>query len=113
MDAYLQSHPQPESDTDLNTSPYLEEASDYLYNLCIYSAGLDLGESTWKRKKWRAYKDGWSPSMVALQYHLQFVVDLQRHLGGSISFPAWHGSVGLQNMFRRASGWEYKVKSLP
>ena len=51
--------------------------------------------------------------MVALQYHLQFVVDLQRHLGGSTRFPAWHGSVGLQNMFRRASEWEDQVKSLP
>ena len=50
MDAYLQSHPPPESDTDLDTSPYLEEASDYLYNLCIHSAGLELGGSTWKRK---------------------------------------------------------------
>ena len=113
MDAYLQSHPPPESDTDLDTSPYLEEASDYLYNLCIHSAGLNLGGSTWKRKKWRTYKDGWSPSMVALQYHLQFVVDLQRHLGGSTRFPAWHGSAGLQNMFRRASEWEDQVKSLP
>jgi hypothetical protein len=51
--------------------------------------------------------------MVALQYHLQLVVDLQRHFGGSTRFPAWHGSVGLQNMLRRAFEWEDQVKSLP
>jgi hypothetical protein len=50
--------------------------------------------------------------MVALQYHLQFVVDLQRHLGGSTRFPAWNGFNGLQNMFHWASEWEDQVKSL-
>ena len=38
---------------------------------------------------------------MALQYHLQLVVDLQRHLGGSTRFPTWHGQVGLRNIARR------------
>jgi hypothetical protein len=59
MDAYLVSHPPLESDTDLDMSPYLEEASDYLYDLCIYSAGLDLEGSTWKRMQWPTYRSCW------------------------------------------------------
>ena len=114
MDSYLESNPPPElNETDMDDAPYLAEASDYLYNLCLHSAGLDLGGSTWKKKKWRTYKDGWSPSMVALQYHLKFVVDMQRHLGSSRRFPLWHGQMGMQNMFRRATEWETQVKALP
>ena len=104
MDSYLESNPPPElKETDMDDALYLAEASDYLYKLCLHSAGLELGGSTWKKKKWRTYKDGWSPSMVALQYHLKFVVDMQRHLGSSRRFPLWHGQMGIQNMCRRAT----------
>jgi hypothetical protein len=75
MDSYLESNPPPElKETYMDDAPYLTEASDYLYKLCLHSAELELGGSTWKKNKWRTYKDGWSPSMVALQYHLKFVV---------------------------------------
>ena len=51
--------------------------------------------------------------MVALQYHLQFLVDLQRHLGGSTRFPRWTGKLGLLNILRRATEWEQRVRDLP
>ena len=51
--------------------------------------------------------------MVALQYHLKFVVDMQRHLGSLRRFLLWHGQMGMQNMFRRATEWETQVKALP
>jgi hypothetical protein len=51
--------------------------------------------------------------MVALQYHLKFVVDMQRLLGILRQFSLWHGQMGMQNIFRRAIKWETQVKELP
>ena len=51
MNSYLESNPPPElKETDMDDAPYLAEASDYLYKLCLHSAGLELGGSTWKRR---------------------------------------------------------------
>jgi hypothetical protein len=49
MDSYLESNPPSElKETDMDDAPYLAEASDYLYKLCLHSTRLELGGSTWK-----------------------------------------------------------------
>ena len=43
--------------------------------------GVGLHHPTWGRKLWRTYQDGWSPTLLALQAHLQFIEELRSHMG--------------------------------
>ena len=60
-----------------------EEAEQALQALMTATVDIGLQHPRWGRKLWRTYQDGWSPTLLALQAHLQFIEELWSHLGNS------------------------------
>jgi hypothetical protein len=58
-----------------------EEAEQALQALMTDTVDIGLQHPQWGRKLWRTYQDGWSSTLLALQAHLQFIEELQGHLG--------------------------------
>ena len=60
-----------------------DEAEAALQALMGATMEVGLHHPTWCRKLWRTYQDGWSPTLLALQAHLQFIEELRSHMGNS------------------------------
>ena len=58
-----------------------EEAEQALQALMTATVDVSLQHPQCGRKLWRTYQDGWSPTLLALQAHLQFIEELRSHLG--------------------------------
>ena len=71
---------------------------------------IGLQRPTWGRKLWRTYQDGWSPTLIALQNHLQFIEELRSHLGNSKRKYKWPRRRCLQEIRKCSKAWESKVK---
>ena len=55
------------------------EAEQALQDLMNATIEIGLQHPQWGRKLWRTYQDGWSPTLLALQAHLQFIEELRSH----------------------------------
>ena len=60
-----------------NMRPYSEltvaEAEQCLEALMTATIKIGLKTTKWTRKRWKRYRDGWSPTMLADQAHLHFI----------------------------------------
>ena len=67
--------------------PYSEltvaEAEQCLEALMTATIKIGLKATKWTRKRWKRYRDGWSPTMLADQAHLHFIEYLRANLGNS------------------------------
>jgi hypothetical protein len=70
---------------------------------------IGLQHPYWGRKLWRTYQDGWSPNLLALQAHLQFIEKLRSHLGNSTRRHRWPRRKCLDEIYKRSQAWECKV----
>ena len=77
MQEWFSTHP-------CSTGPHLspDTASTYLQQVSEASTAIGLGDIKWKYKRWKSYRDGWSPFMLANQAHCHFLIKDQRHLLG-------------------------------
>ena len=53
-----------------------KEAEQALQALMTATVDVGLQRPQWARKLLRTYQDGWSPTLLALQAHLQFMEEL-------------------------------------
>ena len=60
-----------------------EEAEQALQALMTATVDIGLQHPRWGRNLWQTYQDGWSPTLLALQAHLQFIEELRSHLGNT------------------------------
>ena len=66
------------------TGPHLTPATagQYLQQVSKASTKIGLGGIKWKYKRWKSYRDGWTPHMLANQAQYLFLLKVQRHLLG-------------------------------
>ena len=66
------------------TGPHLTSATagQYLQQVSKASTQIGLGGIKWKYKRWKSYRDGWTPHMLANQAQYHFLLKVQRHLLG-------------------------------
>jgi len=87
-----------------------EEAETALQALMEATIEVGLQHPTWGRKLWRTYQDGWSPTLLALQAHLQFIEELRSHLGNSTKRYRWPRRKCMDEIYKRSKAWEQKVE---
>jgi hypothetical protein len=68
-------------------------ASTYLQQVSKASTSIGLGDVKWKYKRWRFYRDGWSPFMLANQAQYRFLLKIHCHLLDQHGYTKWspHG----------------------
>ena len=86
-----------------------EEAEQALQALMTATVDIGLQHPQWDRKLWRTYQDGWSPTLLALQAHLQFIEELRSYLGNSTRRYRWPRRKCLGEIYKRSEAWERKV----
>ena len=86
------------------------EAETALTELMEATVTIELQRPNWGRKLWRTYQDGWSPTLIALQAHLQLIEELRSHLGNSKRKYEWPRRLCLQEIRKCSKAWESKVK---
>ena len=79
-----------------------EEAEKALQDLMTATIDVGLQHPQWGRKLWRTYQDGWSPTLLALQAHLQFIEELQSHLGNLTRKYRWPRRKCLDEIYKRS-----------
>jgi len=104
MQEWFRTHPCP-TGTHLNP----ESASSYLQHVSEASTKIGLGGIKWKHKKWKSYRDGWSPFMLANQAHYHFLLKAQRHLLGQHGYSKWSPSHVLSNLWTHTFTWEEAI----
>ena len=87
-----------------------DEAEAALQALMGATMEVGLHHPTWGRKLWRTYQDGWSPTLLALQAHLQFIEELRSHMGNSSTRYCWPRRKCLEEIYKRSRAWEQKVE---
>ena len=86
-----------------------ETASIYLQDVSQASTSVGLGGITWKYKRWKSYRDGWSPYMIANQAQYHFLLEVQRHLLGQHGYSKWSSSHALNNIWSLTFPWEEAI----
>jgi hypothetical protein len=104
MQDWFATHPCP-SGTQLNP----DSASQYLQQVSEASTKIGLGGIKWKYKRWKSYRDGWSPHMLANQAHYHFLLKVQRHLLGQHGYSKWSPSHVLNNVWSLTFSWEEAI----
>jgi len=104
MQDWFATHPCP-TGTQLNP----ESASQYLQQVSEASTKIGLGGIKWKYKRWKSYRDGWSPHMLANQAHYHFLLKVQRHLLGQHGYSKWSPSHVLNNVWSLTFSWEEAI----
>ena len=104
MQAWFDTHPCP-------SGPLLTPAtaSTYLQHVSEASTSIGLGGIKWKYKKWRSYRDGWSPFMLANQAQYHFLLKIQRHLLGQHGYTEWSPPRILTNIWPHTFTWEEAI----
>ena len=87
----------------------LTEAEQCLEALMTATVKIGLKTSKWTRKRWKRYRDGWGPTMVADQAHLHFIEYLRANLGNS-NRRHWPHRTALRHIHQAALKWERKIK---
>ena len=76
MQEWFDTHPCP-----LGADLTPETASTYLQNVSQDSTAVGLGGIQWKYKRWKSYRDGWSPHMLANQaQYMELITRTQQYL---------------------------------
>ena len=92
--------------------PYSEltsaEAEQCLEALITATVKIGLITTKWTRKRWKQYRDGWSPTMLADQAHLHFIEYLRADLGNSRR-QQWPHRTALRHIHQAAIKWERKI----
>ena len=86
-----------------------ETASTYLQDVSQASTSIGLGGITWKYKRWKSSRDGWSPYMIANQAQYHFLLKVQRHLLGQHGYSKWSPSHALNNIWSLTFPWEEAI----
>ena len=86
------------------------KAKQALQALMTATVDIGLKYPQWNRKLWKTYQDGWSPTPLALQAHLQFIEELRSHLGNSTKRYRWPRRKCLDEIYKRSKVWERKVR---
>ena len=86
-----------------------ETASSYLQDISQASTSVGLGGIKWKHKRWKSYRDGWSPHMLANQAQYHFLLKIQRHLLGQHGYSKWSSSHALNNIWSLTYPWEEAI----
>ena len=86
-----------------------EEAGQAQQALMKAMVDIGLQHTQWGRKLWRTYQDGWSPMLLALQAHLQFIEELRSHLGNSTQQYRRPRHKRLDEIYKRSMLLERKV----
>ena len=94
MQEWFDTHPCP---VGADLTP--ETASTYLQNVSQASTAVGLGGIKWKYKRWKSYRDGWSPHMIANQAQYHFLLKVQRHLLGQHGYSKRSPSHALNNIW--------------
>ena len=104
MQEWFHTHPCP---TGSHLSP--DTASAYLQQVSEASTAIGLGGIKWKYKRWKSYRDGWSPFMLANQALYHFLIKVRRHLLGQHGYSKWSLSHVLPNLWPHTFTWEEAI----
>ena len=86
-----------------------ETAGEYLQHVSEASTRIGLGGIKWKYKRWKSYRDGWTPHMLANQAQYHFLLKIQRHLLGQHGYTKWSPSHTLPNICNLTFPWEEAI----
>ena len=84
-------------------------ASMYLQQVSEAPTSIGLGGIKWKYKKWRSYRDGWSPHMLANQAQYHFLLKIQLHLLGQHGYTKWSPPRIIPNIWPHTFTWEEAI----
>jgi hypothetical protein len=104
MQEWFYTHPCP---TELLLNP--ATASTYLQQVSEASTKIGIGGIKWKHKRWKSYRDGWSPFMLANQAYYHFLLEVQRHLLDQHGYSKWSPSHVLPNIWPHTYPWDEAV----